>query len=77
MGTDHFWRTRRRCEDIIRMSHRDAAWEGVEWLSDSGDGPLAGSCESDNEPLGSMKDCGKFPDYSSDYQSQKNFGPCS
>jgi hypothetical protein len=44
-------RPRRRWEDGIRMDLREIGW-GVDSVS-SGQGPVAGSCEHGNEPLGS------------------------
>jgi hypothetical protein len=31
-------------------------WKGVDWMSGLGLGSVVGSCEHDNEPLGSIKD---------------------
>jgi hypothetical protein len=50
-------RTRCRWEDNIRMTLREihgTLWNGIHpaW----GYGPVAGSCEHSNEPLGSIKD---------------------
>jgi hypothetical protein len=37
-------------EDNIRRGLREIRWEGVDWMH-----PVAGPCEHNNEPSGSMK----------------------
>jgi len=59
---DHSKDTKRRWEDNIKVDIQDVGWgmggHGLD-LYGSGHGHVAGTCESGNEPSGSMK-CGSF-----------------
>jgi hypothetical protein len=48
-------RPRRRFEDNIKMNLEEVECVGVDWIE------LAGTCECDNEPSGSIK-CEEFLD---------------
>jgi hypothetical protein len=51
-------RHRRRWVDNIKIDLREIGWDGMVWYgldrSDSGEGPVEGSCEHGNEPSGSI-----------------------
>jgi hypothetical protein len=55
-GKRPFRRPRSKWEDNIRMDIKRNIFEGVDWIN-----PVAGSCEHDSEPSGSVKD-GQFLD---------------
>jgi hypothetical protein len=49
---------RRRCRWVvnIKMDLREIEWDGTDWINlAQGNGPVEGSCEHGNEPLGSIK----------------------
>jgi hypothetical protein len=45
---------RHRWEDSIKMDHRKMGWIDVNWIH-LDQGPIVGSCDDSNEPLGSIK----------------------
>jgi hypothetical protein len=49
-------RPRRRWEDNIKMDLRETGRGGMDWsdLAQDREGPVKGSCEHGNEPLGSI-----------------------
>jgi hypothetical protein len=47
-------RPRSRWVDNIKIDLREIGWDGLD-RSSSGQGPVEGSCEYDNEPSGSIK----------------------
>jgi hypothetical protein len=55
-GRRIFERPNRRWENIIKIDLRETGREGVDWVHvQSGQGPLAGSCEHGNAKSGSIK----------------------
>jgi hypothetical protein len=64
-GKRPLWRPRRRWEDTIQMDENrvcltGTGYEGVNWINLAQKrNPVAGYCEQDNEPPGSIK-CGEF-----------------
>jgi len=68
-------RPRNRWEINIRMDLREIGRDSVDWMHLAEDGgPVVGSCEHCNEPLGSMKGR-KFLDLLSDYWLLKDSAP--
>jgi hypothetical protein len=41
------------------MDFKEKGWNDMDWINVAQDGPVAGSCEHDDEAPGSIKD-GKF-----------------
>jgi hypothetical protein len=56
-GKKQLGRPRHRREDNIKMDHREIGIDGVSWIWLA---PVAGFCEHDNEPSGSIKKSGFF-----------------
>jgi hypothetical protein len=40
--------------DNIKMNLREIGWDGMDWI-DLDQGPVEGSCEHGNKPMGSIK----------------------
>jgi hypothetical protein len=53
-GNKPLGRPRRRWVDNIKIDLREIVLDGMDWPG-SGQGPVEGSCEHGNEPLGSIK----------------------
>jgi len=55
------------------MNLQEIGWKGVDWFVCLTTGPMAGSYKGRNELFGSIQ-CGKFPEWISNYQIiKKNF----
>jgi hypothetical protein len=54
-------RPRRRWEDNIKVDVQEVGCGGMDWIELAQDRQVAGTCESGNEPSGSIK-CGEILD---------------